>query len=111
MNSLDPETRARIITALVEGCSINSVVRMTGVAHTTILRLIRDVGTACQSFHDAMVRNLGTLRVQCDEVWSFCYSKQKNVPRAVQGAHRLRLDLDLDGAGRRLEADDFVDRQ
>ncbi len=85
MNSLDSETRTRIVAALVEGVSINSVVRMTGVAKTTILRLIREVGTACARFHDAQVRYLPTLRVQCDEVWSFCGMKQKNVPPELQG--------------------------
>jgi len=55
MNSLDPETRARIITALVEGCSIASSSRMTG-AKMTVLSLLREVGTACQRYHDAQVR-------------------------------------------------------
>ncbi|MDQ6800781.1 MAG: IS1 family transposase [Acidobacteriota bacterium] len=85
MNSLDSETRARIVAALVEGVSISSIVRMTGVAKTTILRLIREVGSACARFHDAQVRNLDTVQVQCDEIWSFCYSKQRNVPLKHQG--------------------------
>ncbi len=85
MNKLDPETRSRIIAALVEGVSISSIVRMTGVAKTTILRLIREVGGACQRFHDARVRYVSPERVQCDEVWSFCAMKQKNVPVEKQG--------------------------
>src|SRR6266850_5783207 len=85
MNSLDPETRARVITALIEGNSIASASRMTGAAKMTVLKLLRDVGTACQRFHDAQVRYLGTTKVQCDEVWSFCYSKQKNVPERFKG--------------------------
>jgi IS1 family transposase len=84
MNSLNPELRARVVSALVEGVSINSIVRMTGVAKTTILRLLRDVGTACAKFHDTQVRYLATERVQCDEVWSFCGMKQKNVPAKLQ---------------------------
>ena len=85
MNQLSPEKRARIIMALMEGNSINSTVRMTGIAHTTILRLLRDVGTACLSFHDAVVRDLQTERVQADEVWSFCYAKEKNVRPEMKG--------------------------
>ncbi len=69
----------------MEGNSINSTVRMTGVAHTTILRLIRETGESCLRFHDAMVRGLETKRVQCDEVWSFCYAKEKNVPADLKG--------------------------
>ena len=85
MNKLSSTDRARVLTALIEGNSINSTVRMTGVAHTTILRLIREVGEACLRFHDAMVRELTTIRVQCDEVWSFCYAKEKNVPVELKG--------------------------
>ncbi len=84
MNSLDSETRARIVAALVEGVSISSIVRMTGVAKTTILRLIREVGSACARFHDAQVRGLGTLNVQADEVWSYCTMKQRRVPVELQ---------------------------
>lgn len=85
MNQLCPEKRAQVIKSLMEGNSINSTVRMTGIAHTTILRLLRDIGTACLRFHDAVVRNLTTARVQCDEVWSFCYAKEKNVPAELKG--------------------------
>jgi IS1 family transposase len=85
MNTLDADTRARIVAALVEGVSISSIVRMTGVAKTTILRLIRDIGGACQRFHDARVRYVAAERVQCDEVWSFCGMKEKNVPAELKG--------------------------
>jgi IS1 family transposase len=83
--TLSPEKAARVLASLVEGNSINSTVRMTGVAHTTILRLLARVGSACQRFHDAQVRYLGTTLVQCDEVWSFCYAKQRNVPVKFAG--------------------------
>jgi len=85
MNKLPNEQRARVIAALCEGVSINSIVRMTGIAHTTILRLLVEVGTACRRFHDARVRYVAPERVQLDEVWSFCYAKQKNVPAELQG--------------------------
>jgi hypothetical protein len=85
MNKLSHTDRARVLKALVEGNSINSTVRMTGIAHTTILRLIREVGESCLRFHDAVVRDLATERVQCDEVWSFCYAKEKNVPKELKG--------------------------
>lgn len=80
MNKLSSTDRVRVLKALMEGNSINSTVRMTGVAHTTILRLLAEVGEACLRFHDAQVRGLATTNVQADEVWSFCYAKQKNVP-------------------------------
>src|SRR5712691_2577146 len=80
MNMLPIDKQAQVIRCLAEGNSINATVRMTGIAHTMILRLIRRVGSACQRFHDARVRLVAAKRVQCDEVWSFCYAKAKNVP-------------------------------
>jgi len=85
MNKLSPGKRAQILTALVEGNSIASTCRMTGAAKMTVLSLIREVGEACLRFHDSFVRNLVTERVQCDEVWSFCHAKEKNVPAAMKG--------------------------
>jgi len=85
MNSLDPDTQSRIIAALVEGVSISSIVRMTGVAKTTILRLVRNVGAACQRFHDARVRCIDARHVQCDEIWSFCYAKENHLPEELRG--------------------------
>ena len=80
MNSLSSEKRAQVIMSLIEGNSIASTCRLTGAAKMTVLSLLRDVGSACQRFHDAQVRYLTPDRVQCDEVWSYCYAKQKNVP-------------------------------
>lgn len=89
METLVPEKAARVLASLMEGNSINSTVRMTSVAHTTILRLIARVGSACQRFHDAQVRNLDNTRfVQADEVWSFCGAKEKNVPVEERGQGR-----------------------
>lgn len=85
MNKLSSTQRARILMSLIEGNSIASTCRMTGAAKMTVLSLIREVGEACQKFHDARVRHLGTTQVQCDEVWSFCYAKEKNVPEELKG--------------------------
>ena len=85
MNKLSIEQRTRVVTALLEGNSINSTCRMTGVAKMTVLKLLRDVGTACLSYHDATVRGLSSKKVQCDEVWSFCYAKDRNVPEEMRG--------------------------
>lgn len=78
MNKLSIEKRAQVVTALVEGMSVNGVARMTGVTKQTILRLLADLGTACAKYQDEMLRNLSCKRVQADEIWSFCYAKDKN---------------------------------
>ena len=80
MNRLDTATRARVISCLVEGCSIRSTCRMTGVAMNTVLKLLIDLGNASDAFQDKTLRGLSTKRVQADEIWSFCYAKEKNVP-------------------------------
>lgn len=85
MNKLSTADRVRVISALVEGCSIRSTVRMTGVAKNTVAKLLVDLGNACQAYHDVHVRNVKAKRVQCDEIWSFVYAKQKNVPDEMKG--------------------------
>jgi hypothetical protein len=85
MKQLTTAQRVQVIAALVEGNSINSTVRMTGVSKPTILRLIGLMGEACTAYHDEHVRGLSCERVQCDEIWAFCYAKSKNVPAEHQG--------------------------
>lgn len=85
MNRLSTQQRVRIISALVEGNSIRATWRMTGAAHTTILRLLADIGTACAEYEAKTLRNLTCRRVQCDEVWAFCYAKEKRVPAEHRG--------------------------
>jgi IS1 family transposase len=79
MNCLSTSKRSQVIAALVEGVSINSTCRMTGVAKHTILKLLKQLGCAAASYHDLHVHNLRVRRVQCDEIWAFVYAKQKNV--------------------------------
>ena len=85
MNYLANADRARIVSALVEGNSIRSIVRMTGFSHNTVAKLLVDLGQACDAYHDKNVRNVAAKRVQCDEIWSFVGAKAKNVPREKDG--------------------------
>src|ERR1700674_359989 len=80
MNKLTNERRAKVVRCLVEGNSIRATVRMTGVAKNTITKLLVDLGEACAEHHMATVVEVPSRRIQCDEIWSFCHSKQKNVP-------------------------------
>jgi len=79
MNKLDRNTRVSVINCLIEGCSIRSTVRMTGVAKKTVMRLLAEVGAVCLSFQDRVLRNLPCKRIQVDECWAYCYAKAKNV--------------------------------
>lgn len=85
MNRLSKEQRARVVAALVEGNSIRSTVRMTGVAKGTVLKLLADLGAACSEYQRQTLVNLHCKRIQCDEIWSFCYAKEKNVPERMKG--------------------------
>jgi IS1 family transposase len=85
MNKLNRTKQAQVIAALVEGTSINATVRMTGVAKHTILKLLADLGPACSEYQDRTFRNLKCKRIQCDEIWQFCYAKEKNVPADKKG--------------------------
>jgi len=78
MNLLSQDERIRIVSALVEGNSLRSVSRMTGIARNTITKLLVDLGEACMQYHDAHVRNVRVRRLQCDEIWAYVGAKQKN---------------------------------
>lgn len=85
MNRLNKDERTKIIAALVEGNSLRSTARMCDVAFNTVLKLLPEVGNACAEYQDRMFRNLPCKRIQCDEIWSFCYAKATNVPADKQG--------------------------
>src|SRR5260370_146393 len=78
MNRLDSQTRAQVINCLIEGCSIRSTVRMTGVAKKTVMRLLVEVGEVCADYQDRVFRNLPSKRLQLHEMWSWIYCKDKN---------------------------------
>ena len=86
MNKLSIDRRVAVISALVEGCSIRSTVRMTGVAKGTILRLLAEVRQACAEYQDRVIRNVPAQGVQVDEIWSYVGCKEKNVTAAKMEA-------------------------
>ncbi len=71
MNQLSLEKRTQIVSMLVEGNSLRSISRIADVSINTVTKLLVDIGTACQKYHDENVRYLNSKRVQCDEIWSF----------------------------------------
>jgi len=82
MNKLSSAERASILHLLCEGTSIRAVTRITGASKNTITKLLIDAGKACAAYHDQNVRDVKAKRIQCDEIWSFTYAKQKNVAAA-----------------------------
>jgi IS1 family transposase len=82
MNKLPLAKRVQILSMLCEGSSMRSISRVVDCSFDAIDKLLRDAGAACAEFHDRAVRDVKSQRIQCDEIWSFCYSKQKNVVTA-----------------------------
>ena len=82
MNTLPNTKRIQVLSLLVEGSSMRTISRIVGVSINTVTKLLVETGQACEAFHDEHVRNVLAKRVQCDEIWSFCYAKQKNVRSA-----------------------------
>ena len=87
MNRLSTAQQIRVVAALVEGNSLRATSRMTGVARMTVEKLLRDLGAACTEYQNETLRNLSCKRVQCDEIWSFCYAKKKNVTPKIAEKH------------------------
>lgn len=85
MNRLPVAKRAQILGMMVEGASIRAISRMTGASKNTIVKLLSDAGQACSEYQDRTLVNLPCKRIQADEIWSFVYSKQKNVPQEKRG--------------------------
>src|SRR5580658_6160915 len=84
MNQLSTSKRARIIGALVEGNSIRATSRMLDVSFNTVLKLVPAIGEACAEYQDKVMRKLTCKRLQCDEIWQFCYAKDKNIPQGME---------------------------
>ena len=83
MNRLDNKDRANILKLLCEGMGINAACRVTGASKNTVLKLLAEVGAASAIYLDENIKCLQSRRVECDEVWSFCYAKQKTVAMAT----------------------------
>jgi IS1 family transposase len=85
MNRLSTEKRAQVLSMLVEGNSVRATSRMAGVAINTVQKLLLDVGGACAAYQDEHLRDLPCKTIEADEIWSFVYSKQRNVPEELSG--------------------------
>lgn len=79
MNVLPLEKQTQIVNALVEGCSVRSTARMTGVEHKTVLRVLGRVGQACAELLDNRIRFVPAQRVEVDEIWTFVFKKERKL--------------------------------
>ena len=85
MNRLPVAKRAQILSMLVEGMSMRAISRVADVSFNTVAKLLTDAGEACAAYHDEHVRGVrGHRHIQCDEIWSFVYTKEGNLPPQSQ---------------------------
>lgn len=96
MNRLPLDKKVKIINLLVEGNSLRSTSRLVDVSINTVTKLLVDVGKACLKFHSKTVVQVRCQRVQCDEIWSFVYSKEKNVKEDKYGVGNVWTWIGLD---------------
>lgn len=96
MNRLSLDKRARIIQLLVEGNSLRACSRIVDVSINTVTKLLVDVGIACLRFHSKTVVQIRCKRVQCDEIWSFVYSKEKNTDTDKYGVGNVWTWIAID---------------
>ena len=82
MNKLPLAKRVQILAMLCEGSSMRSISRVADVSINTVTKLLVNAGETCLDMHDDLVRDVHASRIQCDEIWSFCHAKQKNVAAA-----------------------------
>jgi IS1 family transposase/lambda repressor-like predicted transcriptional regulator len=85
MNRLSRAERAQIIRALVEGNSLRSTTRITGRSINTVTKLLAELGPKCEAFLSDVLVDLPATRIECDEIWAFCYSKERNIPEDHKG--------------------------
>jgi IS1 family transposase len=85
MNKLTVEKQTQIVGMLVEGMSLRAITRLTGASINTVTKLLVDIGVAAADYQDKTLRNLKCKRIQCDEIWAFCYAKERNVPSDKKG--------------------------
>jgi len=79
MYTIKKEKKIAVLNALMEGCSIRSIVRMTDVHKTTILKLLVKTGEKCHQILDQKIKDIRCEAIECDELWSFIGKKQKKV--------------------------------
>ena len=80
MNKLSIERQAQIVKVLCEGNSIRATARITDSSINTVVKLLKQVGDACLKYQDHYLRHLHCERIECDEIWNFCYAKEANLP-------------------------------
>lgn len=79
MNRLSSEDHTKVLHLLLEGNSLRATARISDISYNTVCKLFVDGGCVAAVYQDEVLRDLSCKRLQLDEIWSFVYTKQKNV--------------------------------
>ena len=82
MNALSMEKKAQVLSILVEGNSIRSAERLTGVHRDTIMRLLVKAGESCETIMEKHLKGFHSKSLQVDELWCFVGMKEKTLKRS-----------------------------
>jgi hypothetical protein len=98
-NVLPREKQIEVLHHLVEGNTLRSTARLTGIHRTTIMKLMVRFGQRCKAHMDAQLRNLTMRHVECDEIWTFVGKKARPAypgreGRVLRRGRRVPLDRD-----------------
>jgi IS1 family transposase len=88
MNTLKKEKRLMVLSLLVEGNSIRSIERITGVHRDTILRFMKKTGHKCQNILNSYMQNLSCKEIECDEIWTYVAKKQRKLMPEEQNTEK-----------------------
>src|SRR5574341_1036708 len=78
-NILKQDKQEQVVKCLVEGSSVRSTERLTGVHRDTIIRLMVRVGSGCKRLLDEKMHNLSSTKIQIDEIWGYIGKKERHV--------------------------------
>lgn len=92
MNTLKAEKKLAVLAALVEGNSIRSTERMTGVHRDTILRLLVEVGEHCLEILEERMRGFHSRYIEADEIWCYVFKKEGRLTAKDRTEHPERGD-------------------
>lgn len=87
MNKLPEAKRIQILSCLLEGMAVRATSRVTGASKGAVLRLIAEVGPACERFHHRFVHDVPCKRLEMDELWQFVYPKSRCLPPELKDSH------------------------
>ena len=82
----DPDTVNVVVSLFVEGCSIRSIARITGLHQATILKVLSVAGARCERLMESKIHHLPMADVQCDEMWGFVFCKESTITLATPSA-------------------------